>query len=157
MCQKSHPYGIWDYGPMKLQISDYWGPLQRKVVWVFLPLGNGIHLAYLPRKKKGSTHQTFSKFELHMTMPNMCSSFYSPIKQFALLFCALQTVVLHKKPAWIHVLMSCAENKNSHAVCTWDSNSPEGKKASVYSLSTSEGKNLEGFMFWWFCAGFKNK
>jgi len=73
-----------------------------------------------------------------MTMPNRCSSLYSPIEQFALLFCT----------------------KNWHGfTCssTWDSNSPEGKKASVYSLSSCQGKNWEGFMFWWFCAGFFKK
>jgi hypothetical protein len=149
MCQKSHPYGtgLWTHETWNkwLQGATAW-----KVVWVFLPLGNANHLAYLPRKKKGSIHQTSSKFELHMTMPNRCSSFYSPIKRFALLFCALHSCFAQKTGMDSCSDVLCRKQKFTCS-STWDSNSPEGKKkASVYSLSTGQGK---GFMFWWFCAG----
>jgi hypothetical protein len=95
-CVKSPIPVVRDYGPHETSNKWLLGATARKVVWVFLPLGNGNHLAYLPRKKKGSIHQTSSKFELHTTMPNRCSSFYSPIKQFALLFCALHSCFAQK-------------------------------------------------------------
>jgi len=69
-----------------------------------------------PKKKEESTHQTFSKFELHMTLPNRCSSFYSPIKQFALLFCALHGCFPQKTSMDSCSDVLCRKQKLSHAV-----------------------------------------